>query len=60
MNPLFIALLTSLLIGCVIGFVVGFVLGHDHASAKKKPMDLHVEAVAAENLWREDLDDPEG
>lgn len=60
MNPLVIALLTALLVGLVVGFVVGFVLGHDHASTKMKPMDLHVEAVAAEHLWREDLDDPEG
>lgn len=60
MNPLVIALLTALLVGLVVGFVVGFVLGHDHASTKKKPMDLHVETVAAENLWREDLDNPEG
>ena len=60
MNPIVIVLFTTLLIGLVVGFVVGFVLGHDHASTKRKPMDLHVEAVAAENLWREDLDDPEG
>ena len=60
MNPIVIVLFTTLLIGLVVGFVIGFVLGHDHASTKKKPMDLHVEAVAAEHLWREDLDDPEG
>lgn len=67
MNYLLIALLLCLLIGLAIGFVVGYVLGRDIGSKPvRNDMTLEtMEAIdmpktAADDVWREDLDDPEG
>lgn len=64
---LLIALLLCLLVGIVTGFIIGFVLGHDLAERPvKDDMTLEtMEAIdipkmAADDVWREDLDDPEG
>lgn len=67
MDNLLIALLLCLLVGLAVGFIVGYVLGRDIGSKPlREDMTLDtmkaidIPKMAADDVWRDDLDDPEG
>lgn len=68
MSVLMSAMLVSTAIGAAFGFIVGFVLGAEFEPKQNNSMGymaaemkcINIPDVAADDVWRDDLDDPEG